>query len=406
MKNLRLLSLLKIKFAEFMDRAEPTFAKIYEGKRRLLSAIGLNINLYIAKNFLIRFFQVVFCFSLMIFFFNLLDLAEKLRDSGLAFYMIAFMALLQIPPFINDIVASLVLIAAIITFFLLSSRSEITVIRMSGFSLWQILRPLGLTAVLLGIFWVTIFNSLSVQMTKKFNLLEGKYGRNETREVIAPINGIWLKQTNVDNSAEELVIRVKKVFRETMEFEDVTVWFFNNNGQFYKKIDAATMRLEDDSWVLKNAILNDAETINKNLKTIAIPTNLEADFVMQKVVNNFQDVKLFSILELPALITDLQSAGFNSTKFKVYFHSLLSKPLLFLAMIFIACYFGLNHIRDRNGALMIFFGMVVGIILYILSSIILSLGSSGLIPIFASTWVIAVICLAIGTLLIYSKESM
>jgi len=63
-------------------------------------------------------------------------------------------------------------------------------------------------------------------------------------------------------------------------------------------------------------------------------------------------------------------------------------------------------VRNRNTIVLIFLGIVVGLIFYITSSIINSLGSSGLIPIFASTWVIAIICLAIGTLLIYNKETL
>lgn len=364
------------------------------------------INIYIAKSFLIRFVQITLGFSLLIFFINMLDLLEAVRDSGAPFYIPATMAVLQVPNFINDVIPSLVLISAIITFFMLSSKSEITIIRMSGFSLWQILRPMAVAAVLLGIFWVTICDAISIQMTKKFNYLEGKYTRNEAREVIAPANGIWLKQANFEDPEEELIIQAKKVYRESLEFQTVTVWFFNKNGQFYKKIDAEKMLLQENFWILEDVTLNDERSINENLKELKIPTSLKSDFVMQKVVSNFQNVKLFSIFELPSLITDLQAAGFNSTKFKVYFHSLLSKPLLFLAMIFIACYFGLNHIRNNNTTLMIFLGVAAGLVLYIISSIIISLGSSGLIPIFASTWIIAIICLAIGTLLIYSKESL
>jgi lipopolysaccharide export LptBFGC system permease protein LptF len=74
-------------------------------------------------------------------------------------------------------------------------------------------------------------------------------------------------------------------------------------------------------------------------------------------------------------------------------------------MTLIACYFGLNHIRNKNTILMIFIGIIIGLIFYITSSIMNALGSSGLIPIFASTWVIAIICLASGILLIYRKEN-
>lgn len=363
------------------------------------------VNTYIAKSFLIKFLQISLGFSLPIFFINLLDVLDKVRGNGAPFYAAIYMAFLQVPDFLNDVAPSLVLISAIITFFLLSSKSEITIIRVSGFSVWQILFPVGYTAILLGIFWITIFGPLSIKMSEKFNSLEGKYVKNEMREVVALQHGIWLKQTNSEKPEEELLIQASKVYQDVLQLDGVTVWFFNKNAQFYKKIDAKKMVMQDGFWLLTQVTINDANTLNKKLSSIKIPTTLTADFVMQKIVNNFQNVKLFSVFELPTLIEELQSAGFNSTKFKVYFNSLISKPLLFLAMTFIACFFGLNHIRNQNAILMIFIGIGAGLIFYISSSIMVALGSSGLIPIFASTWIIAIICLSIGTLLIYRKEN-
>ena len=363
------------------------------------------INSYIAKSFLIKFLQISLGFSLPIFFINLIDVLDKVRGNDVPFYTAMFMAFLQIPDFLNDVTPSLVLISAIITFFLLSSKSEITVIRVSGFSVWQILFPVGCSAVLLGIFWITVFGPLSIQMSNKFNSLEGKYVKNEMREVVALQSGIWLKQTNNENPEEELLIQAQKVYQDVLQLDNVSVWFFNKNAQFYKRIDAKKMVMRDGFWLLTQATLNDANILNKKLNSVKIPTSLTSDFVMQKIVNNFQNVKLFSVFELPNLIKELQSAGFDSTKFKVYLNSLISKPLLFLAMTFIACYFGLNHIRNQNAILMIFIGIAAGLVFYISSSIMNALGSSGLIPIFASTWIIAIICLSIGTLLIYRKEN-
>jgi lipopolysaccharide export system permease protein len=364
------------------------------------------INIYIAKSFLSKFLQITLGFSLLIFFINLLDTLEKFHGSEAPIYTGILMAFFLIPDFLNDVIPSLVLISAIITFFLLSSKSEITIIRMSGFSLWQILQPVATTAAILGVFWVTIFGPISIQMAKKFNALENKYVENESREVVAPENGIWLKQGNENDPDEEIIIQAKKVYQETLELDDVTVWYFNKNGEFYKKVDAKEMLMEENFWFLKEATLNDNNNLNKKLDNYKIPTGLSADFVMQKIVNNFQNVKLFSIFELPHLISELQSSGLSSTKFKVYYQSLLSKPLLFLAMTLIACYFGLNHIRSQNAILMIFSGIALGLIFYITSSILNALGSSGLIPIFASTWIIAIICISIGTLLLYRKENL
>ncbi len=363
------------------------------------------INIYFAKNFLLRFLQISLGFSLLIFFINFLDALDKVRGSEAPFYAPILMAIMQIPDFLNDVVSSLVLISAIITFFLFSSKSEITIARMSGFSLWQILQPIALSAFILGIFWVTVIGPISIIMIKEFEALENKYVKKELREVVAPQNGIWLRQNNSEIPGEDLIIQAKKVYSENLELDNVSVWFFDKDEKFYKKIDAEKMLMKDGFWLLQQATVNDHNSLNKKIDSITIPTSLKADFVIQKIVNNFQNVKLFSLFELPSLIANLQEYGFNSTKFKVYFHSLLSKPLLFLSMALIACYFGLNHIRDRNTVLMIFIGIIAGLVLYIIASIISALGSSGLIPVFASTWMIAIICMAIGILLIYHKEN-
>ncbi len=363
------------------------------------------INYYLAKNFLIRFLQISCGFSLLIFFINFMETMKKMSDTNSPFYIRIFLAFLQVPDFLNDVVSSLVLVATIVTFFTLSSRSEITIIRISGFSLWQIVKPIALASLFLGIFWITIFDLISIKMGKEFQRLESKYVQNEMREVMTPQGGIWLKQSSVENRGEELVILSKKIYQNDLEFDDVTVWFFNARGEFYKKIDAKKVFLKKGFWSLDEVTVNDTTALNKKLDHISIPTDLEVDFVMQKIVNNFQNVKIFSIFELPELIRDLANAGFSPTKFKIYFNSLLAKPLLFAAMSLIACYFSMNHIRNQNAVFLIICGIILGLILYITSSIINALGASGLIPIFAATWLIALICLAIGTLLIYQKES-
>ncbi len=135
-----------------------------------------------------------------------------------------------------------------------------------------------------------------------------------------------------------------------------------------------------------------------------IPTNLDEEFIKQKILNNFENPKIFSIFELPQLIKDLKLAGLNQTKFKSHLNSLLCKPLIFLAMSLIACYFGLSHFRNQKNIILAISGIAVGLIFYITNSIIENLGNSGLVPIFSSTWLISMIYISIGILLIYRKE--
>jgi len=369
--------------------------------------MNLNIvRIYIAKNFLIKFFQICFGFFLLIFFINFLEIIQQDSGGMASIWAMLAIAFLKVPDFLNDVAPSLVLLSAIASFYSLSLRSEITVIRMSGFSLWQTVQPIAISAFCLGIFWITLFNLVSIEMLKKSNSLENKYLSKELRETFIPIGGIWLKQQNMDKENGEVIIRTSRVFRDNMEMENVTMWFFDENGFFYKKIDAKRMMLEKKYWLLKGAIINDEKLTNEKLEQFKVPTNLEAEFIKQKILNNFQNPKFFSLFELPQLIKDLRLSGLNPTKFEIYFNLLLCKPIIFVAMSLIACYFGLSHFRNQRSVIITFIGIATGLVFYITTSITNALGSSGLIPVFSSTWLISLICLSVGILLIYRKENL
>lgn len=361
-------------------------------------------DIYLAKRFIINFGLTILGFSVLIFFINMLESLDRSGSAGVPFYMMIFMSFLHIADFLNDIAPSLVLISAIITFFGLSSRSELTVIRSCGYSLWQIIFPVALSSFLSGLLWIAVFNPISVSMNKNLNELERKYIDKEVREVFAPKNGIWLRQEDQDVKGGEIIIQAQKIYQGSFELGDVKLWFFDQNGGLTKRLNANTVNLKLGQLVLKDIIVNDANLINSYLEELVIQSNLEPEFVVQKIVNSFQDVRFFSIYELPALIASFGSSGFSSTKFEVYFQNLLCLPLLFMAMILVSCYFGLNHTRNKNNILKILLGIIVGVTLYISSTILSALGSSGIISIFSSTWLITILCLATGTLLIYKKE--
>ena len=225
-------------------------------------------------------------------------------------------------------------------------------------------------------------------------------------DIFTPSNGIWLRQKNTKNNLEEIKIRANKIYKNNLKLETVTVWFFDQDNRFYKRLDAKEMYLSGNHWFLKSIILNDDENINKEVPVMEIGTNLDSEFVIQKIVNNFEDVKLFPIFSLPKLINNLESAGFSSRKFKVYFHSLLNYPILFICMGIIGAYFAINSVRSRNHSIYVVLGVISGLFIHVGLNIANAFGSSGMIPIFMSTWLITLLFLATSILLIFKKENL
>jgi lipopolysaccharide export system permease protein len=186
--------------------------------------------------------------------------------------------------------------------------------------------------------------------------------------------------------------------------KNVSLWFFDSNQKFYKKINAQFMILKEGQWNLKNVTINDKTNINAKATDLSIPTNLKAEFITKKILNNFSDVRLFSIYDLPALIDDLKDSGFPPRKFIVHYYSILTIPFLFVAISLVAAFFAVNNVRSKNNIFLFVSGVICGLVLYIGFIIIRSFGASGLIPIFLSTWMTTIILLAISMLLIFKKE--
>ncbi|MES2677080.1 MAG: LptF/LptG family permease [Pseudomonadota bacterium] len=362
------------------------------------------INLYIIKKFLINFTLVIVSVSLLIAMINIFELLDRIAGKQIGFWQIALLDILQVPSFIEDIAIFLIMISSMITLFSLSIRSEITVMRSSGLSFWQILYPIAAGAFLLGLFFVLIFNPISITASKKLNNMEQKLIEKEEVNLLAPPNGIWLKQENVLNSNEDIIIRADKIYRKNLKMTNVNLWFFDKNHKFYKKIDAKNMFLEEGFWNLQNAVINDSRNINQPKDNIEIATNLKAEFITKKILNNFENVRLFSVYDLPNLINDLKDSGFSPRKFVVYYNSLLTKPFLFIAMALMAAFFAVNNVRSRNNIIIFVLGIAVGLVLYISFIIVNALGSSGLVPTFLATWMMVIILTAISILLIFRKE--
>ncbi|GDX36708.1 LPS export ABC transporter permease LptG [Alphaproteobacteria bacterium] len=385
-----------------------------------------SIYIYIAKKFIKQFIQIVLAFALLIFLINFIEIFNRSSSSYSSFYTQVELSVLSIPQLINEISTSIILISAIICYFNLAIKNEITIIRISGLSIWHISQPIALSAFGLGIFWISIFQPISTISTNKIQKIESEIIKKNP-EIYNSQNqkGIWLRQENLDHKGQEIIINSHSANKNDLTFLNNTIWFFDEYGVFYKKINSKTMTLKENRFILEGATINSIipqlnyeknqknfkqlskeslNFINQKNQQIIIPSNIDEDFIRKKIINNLENASSFTIFQLPNLIKEMENSGLNSQKFKVRFNYLITLPLMFLAMSLIACFFGINHVRNHRAVIIIFLGILAGVALYIISAIITSFGSSGLISVFASTWMPSFICIATAILLIYSKE--
>lgn len=385
-----------------------------------------SIYIYIAKKFIKQFLQIICAFALLIFLINFIEIFNRNSSAYSSFYIQLKLSTLMVPQFLNEISTSVVLISAIICYFNLATKNEITIARISGLSIWHITQPIAISALFLGIFWILIFQPLTTISLEIVEKTESKNAKKNSQNIDNNNSkGIWFRQENLEFKGQEIIINSQNADKNELNFYNNTIWFFDENAVFYKKLNCSLMTLKDNKFILKDTTTNSIiPTLNyeknqKNFKqlskesqnflnqkndTIIIPTDIDQEFIRKKIINNLENVNIFTIYQLPDLIKDMENSGLNSQKFKVRLNQLITLPLMFLAMSLIACFFGINHIRNHRAVIIIFLGIITGVALYITSAIITSFGSSGLISVFASTWMPSFISLAVAILLIYNKE--
>jgi len=362
------------------------------------------INKYLIKCFAKNFSIILAGFSLLFFLINLIDIFNRINDNKISSIILVLLAILKTPQSLTSIILSIVLISAIYTFYQLSNRSEIVIIRNCGYSLLSISKSIIIFSFFLAILWITLFNAFEVWALEKYNYIENNNIKTELRTNIVPQEGFWFKELNYENEGD-IIIKINKIFKNSQNLYDTTLWFYNKNYYFYKRIDAKKMTLENKFWVLEDIVLNDNNNINLSIDKLKIPTEIEMNFLHKKILNLENSVYYYNLIDLMTVIKDLEKSGLNARKFKVYFHSRINLLLLFVIMIMFAMYFGENLARNRKSGIKLFCGVVVGLVVFLVSSIFTELGSSGLVSIFEATWLISLIYLAIAILLIYNKEN-
>jgi lipopolysaccharide export system permease protein len=264
-------------------------------------------------------------------------------------------------------------------------------------SVWQFLLPNLLLALVLGIFVMTVFNPLSAVMVSRYEQMDAKYLHGKSSLLALSPSGIWLRQSEGPNQS---VIHAQRLSQEDRTLHDVIIFRFQENDQFVGRVDADQAHLQDGRWELKDAVLTGPDQPAQFKDNYSVPT----DLTINQIEDSFAPPETLSFWALPAFIEVLEASGFSAVRHRLYWHSLLSGPLLLCAMVLIAATFSLRFSRGGGTWLLIAAGVLTGFVLYFISDLALALGLSGKIPPVLAAWTPAGVFALIGVASLFHME--
>ncbi len=366
-----------------------------EGSRMLTAR---TLRRYVAKRFLISIvgaFVVCACLILMIDLIELLRLTRRAQDLSVA--TLIWIGLLRLPAFTELLLGFAVLVGSITALLSLNRKSEITVMRSAGMSVWQFLRPGIVVTLLFGIFAVVAFNPLAASarfeaerlVADLFGVDAGLLGKGE---------GSWLRQDGPDG---ESVLNAQAAANQGLSLSGVIAFLFDPKGHFIERIDAERATLQDGYWELHKVTVarpqREAETFSK----YSLSTRLTRERVSEALGSEIA----ISFWQLPALIEEAEKLRLSATKYRMQHAILLSRPALLIAMVILAATVSLRSFRSGGIQIMVLTGMVGGIGLFLLVEVSRQIGVTGLISPTLAVWVpIAVSLLVSLTVLLHQED--
>lgn len=353
---------------------------------------------YIGARFLLGIMAVLLLCSVLIF---LIDFVELLRQTGkygeVSLLTLTAIALMRLPAYAEFLIGFSVLVGSIAALLQLSRKSELTVMRAGGMSVWQFLRPGIFVAFILGLFAVTVFNPIAAAgRTAAEGLYAEAFGR-ETNLLRSSSGNSWLRQNGADGQS---VMSALLATNRGLTLLRVSVFIYDKDGHFVERVDGKRADLHEGYWEVQDAWVVRIGREPEKFDIYLVSTYLTPDRVTDALGTAFS----VSFWELPGLIEVAEKADLSSDRLRIQYETLMARPLLCAAMVLLAATVSLRSFRGGGIQTMVITGLVGGFGFFLLSEVSRQVGVAGLTPPWAAIWLPVVLVIVVSATVLLHQE--
>tara|TARA_Y100000590_G_scaffold393229_1_gene471309 strand:+ start:2454 stop:3548 length:1095 start_codon:yes stop_codon:yes gene_type:complete len=357
------------------------------------------INNYLAKEFLKVIAGISFVFFCLGFIVTLFEEINFFKDFDVGIDVPLTLSLLFVPSLIFNIFPFIILISGIWFFIKIKKTDEIIAMRVSGMSNFSVIIVPSTIAILLGIFFITGVNPITSALVKKYESTRGSYYEKETNYLAAATkNGIWIKEKNF---GKNYIVKAENLSEENLE--KVTLYEFDYNNNFLKRIEAKSADISTLNWIIK-----DAKVIDKNGKTIAENINnisYRSMYDIKKIKSLYSNLDTISFWSLEDEIKLLEDRGYSTNEMRSKFQRSLSFPFFLLSMVLLSSVFTLGMQLKESNWTYIFIAIITSVLIFYFNDFSAALGKTDKLPVEVSVWMPIVIIFIFGAVgLIHANQ--
>lgn len=359
------------------------------------------LSLYIARQFFVQFLMFIGGLLSVILVFDAIELIRRLgKYNNLSFDVLIPMTLLKLPGMGLQILPFAILFSCVFCLWRLTRSYELVSIRSAGISAWQFLLAPVCVSMGIGLFSVMLLNPVAAVMTARYEDMEARYISFTPETTInLSSNGLWLRQTMPDGMA---IIHATNIKTPEWVLSPATAFFFDNKREMNFRIDAAQMTLGDKVWMFKDASsYNITENHTEYYETLTMPTTL----TRREIESRFDSPNTISFWQLPSYARVMAATGFSASALWSHYYSLLSEPILNIALVLLAAAIALRSPRYLKGWWIVIGTMMTAFLVFFLGDLLEALGISERLPLMLSSFAPSLISLLAGiSFLLYRED--
>jgi lipopolysaccharide export system permease protein len=352
------------------------------------------LSVYIGKRFSAALAVILAAVALIALLADYLDvLRRSADDEGVTVLLGLQLAAMHVLILIDDLIPFAFLFGAVISLIDLSRKSELVIARASGVSVWGFLRGPFAVAVAFGVLTTAFFNPVAVSLKQDATSLEAEVKQRAPLE-----EGHWFRQ---EGGGTASIVHAGSAGDDGRTLFGVTAFVSGAGGGFREKVVASRAEFSAGRWVLPDATVLSADGPLRKVESYELPTRLSS----AELRRGFIEPGAISVWSLPGFIRTARLTGVDPGRFRVAFHTLLSRPVMLVAMVLIAASVSLRLSRYGGTWRLVLTGAVIGFLLYAASQIVSDLGANGIINPVLAAWLPPIVGLVFGaTALLYQED--
>ena len=337
------------------------------------------INKYLAKEFIKIVINTSIIFFCLGFIMNIFEEINFFKDFNVAIITPIILSLLFVPSLLNYFFPFVILLSGMWFFLKIKKTDELTSMNVSGMSNLSVIIIPSILSIILGIFFVTALNPITSLLVKKYETVKGNYEKEQDYLATVTVNGIWIKERGLKAN---YMIRASHLEKENLM--EVTIYEFDKDNNFTRRIEADSANITSLKWVLKNITV-----INSDGIMLTEPIKDPFYFSMydiKKIKSLYSNLDTISFWDLEHEINLLKQRGYSTREMQVKLHRSLAFPFFLLSMLLLSSVFTLGTTFKENNWTYVFLTIISSVLIFFFNDFSAALGKTDKLPVELSVW--------------------